>query len=158
MKLCGIRPATTADAQAISTLIFSITHFFTSDPQGAGAEAFFETIAPEAIAKNIEADNYAYFVATHENMLIGVAALRDAKHVYSLYVDGKEHGQGIAHQLWQTLKNAALEKGNYGEFTVNSSLHAQAIYSKWGFIATAAQQEMHGLRFIPMQLSLENPI
>ena len=55
-----IRRATPEDAEAISTLIKSVAHYFTLHPQGLGAEAFLQSIEPEAIQGYITAPNFLY--------------------------------------------------------------------------------------------------
>lgn len=57
----NIRPATSHDAEAISTLIRSVARYFTLHPQGLGAEAFLKTLTGEAIDGLIHEVNFRYF-------------------------------------------------------------------------------------------------
>ena len=148
-----IRPANYHDARAISALISNVRHFFTTDPGGAGAEEFLKTITPASIGSYIEAENFNYFVATINDELAGVVALRDNKHLYHLFVAPQFQRKKIAEQLWLLVKTFAIESGNQNEFTVNSSPFAVPVYEKFGFQPTGPQVEMHGIAFIPMKLT-----
>jgi hypothetical protein len=58
LAIMEIRRATPEDAEAISALIKSVAHYFTLHPQGLGAEAFLQSIEPEAIRGYITAPNF----------------------------------------------------------------------------------------------------
>ena len=150
-----IRPATSDDAKALSELLHTVTSYFTIDPDGKGAEPFFETITPAAMAQRISSAQFQYWTGEDEDgRLIGAVAIRDNTHLYHLYVAADQHRKGFASQLWAHAKQAAIAAGNQGEFTVNSSLYAEKLYLGLGFVPTADKQEMHGLAFIPMRLQL----
>jgi ribosomal protein S18 acetylase RimI-like enzyme len=155
MSQLVIRPAVLADADALSALAHLVAPYFTRHPDGQGAELFFASITPEAMAERLTSPQFRYWVATAETgKIIGAIAIRDNSHLYHLFVDPDQHRQGCAKQLWRHLKDAANAAGNPGEFTVNSSIYAQAMYEKFGFVASAEKQETHGLVFLPMALKL----
>ncbi len=79
-----------------------------------------------------------------------MVALRDNQHLFHLFVAPTYHGTGLARRLWEVVRNAAVAKGNPGDFTVNSSLNAVVVYSKFGFIPTSEVKQMHGISFQPM--------
>jgi GNAT superfamily N-acetyltransferase len=147
-----LRFATPDDARAISALIVDLQPFLTIAPDGAGAEQFMATVQPEIIAANLRADNYRYQLALQGTALAGVVAVRDNAHLFNLYVAKQFHGHGLGRQLWEAARDDALERGNAGSFTVNSSAYAEQVYRRWGFEPTAPVQEQHGLRYIPMRL------
>lgn len=149
-----IRPATPADAGAISALIHGVSAYFTLHPDGEGADEFFATITPEAIAGYLASPAYAYRVAEDDGALAGVVAIRDNTHLYHLFVAAAHHGRGLARELWTEAMQAALEAGNPGEFTVNSSVYAQPVYERFGFRPTGPRVEEKGIAFIPMKLVL----
>lgn len=149
-----IRPATPADAGAISALIRAVSHFFTVRPDGEGAEEFFAEITPEAMADRLASPDYRYRVAEEDGALAGVVAIRENRHLYHLFVVPSEHRRGLARQLWTTAMNEALDAGNPGEFTVNSSLYAVPVYQRFGFRATGPRMETKGIAFVPMKLVL----
>lgn len=147
-----IRTAQPDDAQPISALIRALSQPFLLSPNGVGAEPFFESISEEAIRRYIAADNFSYLVAERGDELVGVAAMRDGKHLYHLFVQPAYQRQGIAGCLWKNLRQGALAAGNPGEFTVNASLNAVTIYQAFGFEPTSAAVEFHGIAFQPMRL------
>ena len=153
----NIRPATSHDAESISTLIRSVAHYFTLHPQGQGAEGFLKTIAVEAINGLIQAAHFSYFAGFIGDDLAGVVAIRDNKHLYHLFVSPQFQRQGLASQLWAHAKADALRRGNAGEFTVNSSPFAVLVYAAFGFVAVGDKVETQGIAFVPMKLSIPYP-
>ena len=154
-----IRPASTKDAHAISTLISSVVHYFTLDPQGIGAEDFFETIRPSSIAEYIADSNVLYFTAFIDNELAGVVAIRDNEHLLHLFVAHKFQQQGIAKELWTFAMEAAIRAGNKsGFFTVNSTEYAVPVYERFGFKATGQRVEANGIAFVPMKLTIDKEV
>ncbi|MFC0350385.1 GNAT family N-acetyltransferase [Undibacterium danionis] len=166
-----IRRATIDDAEAISTLVHSVAHYFTVHADGRGAEEFFKSITPDAVRSYLASDQYVYWVgcleqqqgqmpalaptlATAPDHIIAAIALRDNSHLYHLFVTSDQQSKGYAKQLWEELQLHATQRGNPGNFTVNASLFAEKMYRKWGFTPTTEVQEMHGLRFIPMQKNI----
>jgi len=146
-----IRSATETDAKRISSLIHSLSGPFTVSPNGEGAEAFFASISEQAIRGYISAGNFSYLVAEVENELAGVVAMRDNCHLYHLFVAPAFQGRGLGRSLWLTVRKAALEAGNAGHFTVNSSLNAVSIYERFGFSPSGPTVETHGIAFLPMK-------
>ncbi len=149
-----IRPAEAADASAISALILSLQPYLTIEPDGSGAEEFLVSLSPDIIRRNLEDEKYCYQLACDGDALAGVVAVRDNTHLFSLYVGGPWHGQGIGRRLWEVARDTALARGNPGSFTVNSSAFAESMYRRLGFTATGPLAEMHGIRFIPMRLDI----
>ena len=147
-----IRLANHHDADSISALILNVKHFFTVNKNGEGAEEFLKSITPASVAAFIVADNFNYFVATIDDELAGVVAIRDNKHLFHLFVAPKFQRRKIAEQLWHFAKNNAVELGNKNEFTVNSTLYAVPVYERFGFKIDGPRVEMHGIAFVPMKL------
>ncbi|MGZ8158256.1 MAG: GNAT family N-acetyltransferase [Methylobacter sp.] len=147
-----IRDASPADAQNISALIHGEAHHCTVNPFGEGAEYFFSTISPEAITGYIANPNFIYLVGFVGTELAGIAAIRDEKHLYHLFVAAKFQRSGVASSLWQHVKTRALESGNTEGFTVNSTLFAIPIYERFGFQIQGECVEDKGIAFILMKL------
>jgi GNAT superfamily N-acetyltransferase len=151
-----IRPAVSADAAKISSLIHLRSHLLTVDPTGEGAEGFFASIRPDAIQRYISSQNFSYLVAEEKDHIVGVAALRDNRHLFNLFVDYEVQGKGLGRRLWRNLRDSALQAGNDGEFTVNASLNSLEIYRHLGFVEVGAPVEANGVAFVPMKLQLSN--
>jgi GNAT superfamily N-acetyltransferase len=144
-----IRTAHISDALAISELVHRVAH----GCLGADAAAFVNTISPSKVESHIQNPHYLYVLGFVGNELAGVAAMRDLKHFYHLFVAPEFQYKGIAKSLWHYLKAQAVLTGN-GIFTVNSSLYAVAVYEKFGFSPTSEPQSKNGISFVPMQLSV----
>lgn len=147
-----IRVASEGDAQVIAELVQSVGHYFLANPSGQGAEGFLASISATAISGYITNPAFFYIMGFIGKDLVGVAALREQKHIYHLFVHPAFHGQGIASRLWLSLKSQAIAAGNSGTFTVNSSLYAVPVYLRFGFVPTSEAQEKNGIQFQPMQL------
>jgi GNAT superfamily N-acetyltransferase len=93
-----------------------------------------------------------YRVAEVDGRIAGFIAIRDNKHVFHMFVDKSHHRKGIATALWDAARRAAIEAGNPGLFTVNSSNFALPMYEKLGFVRTADMQQKNGIFYNPMQL------
>jgi GNAT superfamily N-acetyltransferase len=148
-----IRPATPNDSLAISALIRSMVHRFTLHPEGIGAEDFLKTISPQGIEGCITAPNFLYLAGFIEGELAGVMAIRDNDHLYHLFVAPLFQRRGIAKALWNFARSQAIQRGNPGEFTVNSTPFAVPVYESFGFAATGHRVEAMGIAFVPMKLS-----
>ena len=149
----NIERATVADASRISALIRELSKPFLVSPSGEGAESFFAAISESAIHGYVSASNFEYFVAEVQGQLAGVVALRDNSHLFHLFVAESFQGQGLGTKLWKMVSARAIQSGNPGKFTVNSSLTALPVYEKFGFIASGPVVQTHGVAFQPMQLS-----
>jgi GNAT superfamily N-acetyltransferase len=147
-----IRPATVVDASAISRLIGAVAHHFTVHPQGVGAEAFLQTLSPEAIAGYVQADAMAYTTAWDGDALAGVVALRDLSHVFHLFVAPAYQRQGVANALWRHAMAQARTMGHHGGFTVNATPYALPVYQRFGFVATGPEVQTRGIAYVPMRL------
>jgi GNAT superfamily N-acetyltransferase len=146
-----IRIANSKDAKGISALIKGVAHYFTLDPKGIGAESFLETISEAAIESYILDSHFHYLVGILDGKLAGVVAIRDNKHLYHLFVSPPYQGRGLARNLWNVAMAKAVQHGNPGEFTVNSTPYAEAVYAAFGFEPTGSKVETKGIAFVPMR-------
>ncbi len=174
MNPLSIRRAEAADAPAISALIQSVSHHFTIQPDGSGADAFMQGITPEAVARYIADPALRYFAgwwgagqATpapwdapprsghdgHEQ-LAGVVAVRHTTHLFHLFVAPRFQRRGIAWQLWELAEGVAVAAGNTRGFTVSATRVAVPVYQRFGFVATGPVVEKNGIAYVPMQLQL----
>jgi GNAT superfamily N-acetyltransferase len=151
-NLLIIRPATENDAEAIASLIQTVAHYCLSDQPGEGTKGFLASLSQTAVSGYIRNPDFCYIVGLLDDKLAGIAALRNNKHVYHLFVSPAHHRRGAATQLWQHLKSHAIASGNTAGFTVNSSLFAVPVYAHWGFVPTATPQVKNGISFQAMHL------
>ncbi len=142
--------ATHPQATEISRLIVGLASYFVPDADAEAVKPFLASISPAAIEMLIANPAFAYYTATIESTVVGVAAVRENKHVYHLFVAPELHGQGIARLLWQHAKHQAELTGNSGTFTVNASTFAVPVYERLGFKVASEAAEKNGVRFVPM--------
>ena len=148
-----IRLATLDDAAAISELIRPLAeNYIAHEFSPEGAQNLLASMTPEAIRRYLNAE-YRYHVAEAGDGLAGAVATRDNAHLYHLFVAESHQGQGLARTLWETAQRACQEAGHRGDFTVNSSTFAQAVYRKFGFVETGPPQAHKGVISIPMKMS-----
>jgi len=150
-----ILTASTRDAPAISALALSVAHFFTLDKDGRGAEAFLQTLQPEAVALRLQSPSFKTWVGwTRNNTLAGVVVVREDSHLFHLFVAEAFQGLGYGQQLWQhALSHIAT--GPAPGITVNATPHARGFYERMGFLATGPRVETRGVAFIPMRRASE---
>nr|MBO2513883.1 hypothetical protein [Gammaproteobacteria bacterium] len=86
--------------------------------------------------------------------IVGVVGMRDGSHVYHLFVAEEHQGRGLGRVLREHAKAECLRRGRPAAFTVNSSRGAVPIYERFGFRIAAPEQEVEGVRFVPMRLEL----
>jgi ribosomal protein S18 acetylase RimI-like enzyme len=149
-----VRPAVSADAEKISTLLVGLSRYFTIDPNGVGAESFLQTMTSDAQRNLIANKDFSFYVAAVGDEVVGVCALKNTSHLYYLFVRKDFQGRGIARQLWDRARSFSPEGGNTKVFTVNSSLYAIPVYEKFGFKVNGERTEIKGIAYIPMRLEL----
>ena len=150
MNPITIRQAGAEDAAAISALVQEVASgFLLNEFSEEGKQHFLRAIKPDAIAGYLDGD-FVYFLAESGDELAGLIAMRDFRHLYHLFVRAGFHGKGIARSLWEHARAQCLIAGNPGEFTVNSSAYALAVYRKWGFKQTGPPFEKSGIVSTPM--------
>jgi GNAT superfamily N-acetyltransferase len=142
----SFRPANISDASAISLLIHSLASYIEDGVVDPQAESYLNTITPEALSQRIAAPGFFYVVAEDHSGLCGVAGLRDARHVYHLFVRQELHRQGVARALWERLRKSSESSF----FTVNSSLFAVPVYQRLGFVSSGDKQSRNGVTVQPM--------
>lgn len=151
-----LRAAKAEDAPAIAALISSVSHHFTLDPQGKGAERFLASMSVGALAGYIGNLAYCYSCAWVNGQLAGVVAIRDAAHLFHLFVAPPFQRNGLAGCLWQFARQQAQAAGNQGCFTVNSTPFAVPVYQRFGFEIAGPRVERDGIAYVPMLLQ-QNP-
>lgn len=147
-----IKRASVKDVPQISALIRGLSTLYILSPDTEGAEPYLESISEPAIRGYVSANNFRYLVVESEGQLIGVIALRDNTHLYHMFIAEEFQGQGMGHKLWETVKAEAMQEGNIGRFTVNSSLNAVPVYERLGFVPVGNKVEENGVTFQPMLL------
>ena len=131
-------------------LIWSVfTEFEACNYPEDGKQAFWNAIHDKNYLDSLTA-----YGAFDQDALIGITASRNhGEHIALFFVDGKYHRKGIGRMLWELL----LSENDSTSITVHSSLFAENVYKKLGFIPTDTVQEENGIRFIPMMYQRKQP-
>ena len=143
----NIRELGAEETQTALSLVWRVfTEYEAPDYTEEGAEEFRRSINDADYLSKLRF--YGAFV--HERM-VGVIAVRSlGTHIALLFVDGEYHRNGIGKALFRTAAAECMAD----TMTVNSSPYALGFYHKLGFRDTAAEQNVNGLRFTPMESEL----
>ena len=153
-----IRPLIASDLPACARLLrASASEFIVHESNPEGACTFLRENDEEGIRGYLAAGHvYHVAVVAHGDEagdIAGFIAIRDNSHVFHLFIDKRWHRQGLARRLWEAARDAALQRGAGGVFTVNSSNYAVPVYEALGFERTAPTQCVKGLYFNPMRFT-----
>ena len=94
------RAGSPADAEAIAGLIASFQSELTDNPSGVGAEPYLASVSVQAERDYLASERYRYLLAYSDSQLAGFIAIRDASHLFHLFVARSHQRQGIARCLW----------------------------------------------------------
>lgn len=83
-----------------------------------------------------------------EGEIIGYGALRDGNYLTHLFVAKQLQGFGVG----TFILNHLIESTPANEISLRSSVNARSFYESCGFVATGAESEFNGIRFVPMTL------
>lgn len=119
-----------------------------------GVREFRGFIEPEAMRQRLENKEFLIWGCFRHSRMIGVIASRPPCHISLLFVDKHFHRQGIAKALFNEMISYYRSYSEYTEVTVNSSPYAVDAYHRMGFTDATAEQELNGIRFLPMKRSL----
>jgi GNAT superfamily N-acetyltransferase len=118
-----------------------------------GIARFGDYVYPPAMASR----QHGHFalVAEVDGQIVGVAEMRDYRHLSMLFVEAAYQKQGISRQLWDAARNICLAKHpDIPAFTVNAAPNSVPIYAHFGFVATDVEQIRNSVRYVPMKLTL----
>jgi GNAT superfamily N-acetyltransferase len=88
--------------------------------------------------------------AYQDRELIGIIATRsNGSHIALFFVEGNHHRQGIGRKMFQVV----AQNCTTADITVNSSPFATEAYHHLGFVDTDQEQNVNGIRFIPMKFT-----
>jgi len=117
-----------------------------------GIDQFMKYIELRALKRRLLSGNYALFLAEDGGRVVGVLELRDYGHISLLFVAESYQGYGLARSLFNHIR-IRIAVGHPGQrvITVNASPNAKQIYEKLGFNQVGIEQEVTGIKFIPME-------
>ncbi len=113
-----------------------------------GCDEFLSYAAPGPMADRLHT-GHRLFVADSGGEIVGVLETRGGNHVSLLFVATRLHGRGVGRALLSAAAaSGALTSGE--KVTVNASPNSVRAYERLGFEAVGVQQELNGIRFVPI--------
>ncbi len=133
-------PVITGECLALAWEVFR--EFDSPDCTSEGVDEFRDFIAFRC--KEQPMDFYAAFIGGE---IAGTLAMRLPSHISLFFVKKGHQGLGVGRSLMDTML-----ADHCGEsITVNAAPYAVGIYKALGFMPTAGEQCVNGIRFTPMQ-------
>ena len=151
-----VEELTIDEVNYVSKMVGNIFNEFVGrDYSEEGNNTFKDYIKPESIIKRYMDKSSIFFTVKIENLITGMMEIKNTDHISLLFVKKEFHGKGIGKYLFRHyLKKIEDKKLRIKTITVNSSIYAEKIYSKLGFIKTNEIQEKDGIKYIPMEYKI----
>jgi GNAT superfamily N-acetyltransferase len=116
-----------------------------------GRRSFKDYADPEELSARINSDHFV-LVALAEDDIVGMIEVRRNSHIALFFIAPEHQGAGIGNKLLEkALKRACAENPRLRELTVNSSPNAVAAYERMGFASSGPEQDINGVRSVPMK-------
>ena len=144
------------EINCVSNMINDVfDEFVGKDYSEEGNKVFKDYIKPQNILTRINEKNSKFFTAKYGDEIIGIMEIKNRDHISLFFVKKEFLGKGIGKKLFGYYLRK-IKNENYGTkvITVNSSIYAEKIYSKLGFIKTNEIQEKDGIKYIPMEYKI----
>jgi GNAT superfamily N-acetyltransferase len=126
--------------------------FVAPDFEQEGIAEFFRFANPSAMATRIRAGGFV-LLAKEADKVVGMLEFTLPTHIAMLFVTRRR--QGIAKELVvRAIKKARSQNPVLSKVTVHSSPYAVAAYRRMGFCRRGNLTTDHGIRYIPMEFSI----
>jgi GNAT superfamily N-acetyltransferase len=144
------------DETAIVDLVLRVfDEFIAPQYSQEGIAEFNKFACTNALADRFRAGNLILLAESGQD-IIGVIEIRNNDHVAMLFVEKYHQRKGIAKELLlRSIETCRKRKPDICRITVNSSPNAFGAYQKIGFKGIRDEKVVNGIRFIPMELSLD---
>ena len=152
-----VRPATPADAEAISALTTSLAQrHIVGDCSGEGRARLLAAMEPGPTRDRL-ASGHRTWVAEFDpgtgcDGLVGVACVRLPAHLYHLFVADHVQRRGVARALLDAVV-AGIADQSFDALTVNASRYALPAYRRLRFEPVGEEHSAFGIPSIPMRRS-----
>lgn len=154
----AIRFADPQDARQISSLVCTLANVLLVDPAGEDAQRFYHAMEPANIAKVIARQDRFYLVAEANGVIHGMILVLNNNYIGQFFVRTAHQGKGVGSSLWTRALSYAKSGGGDGGFTVKSSIAAEPVYRRFGFVSTGAAAVESGFRYIPMSRMADSDV
>jgi len=142
--------------EMVYKLIKKVYDEYVSIDYGDEGNAFFyDWIQPSKIYER-QLKRINIWLAFKDSDLVGMIEIRDNKFISLLFVDKLYQGQGVAKRLFkESLKEIMQKEPDLHKFYVHASPYSISIYRKMGFIKTDTMREENGIKYLPMEMTIE---
>jgi len=142
------------EREVIDLVVRVFTEFVSPEYSQEGIREFMKYARADYLAKRVTEGNFVMLVEAGQ-AIIGVIEIRENSHIALLFVEESFQRKGIGKKLVRKAVELCQERNpDIQHITVNSSPNALTAYQKIGFKATGNERTIHGIRFIPMKLSI----
>ena len=143
------------DARAIGLLVRRVARRWVvpDQPKRVG-QAMLRRFSARGIRERMLAGQ-RFHLAFFGDVLVGVAGMRDDRHLVQLFVGTRYQGRGIAGKLWRRSMDDAIRRAGTRRFTLNASRCAVPVYLHLGFVPTGPEgRSPKGVVSTPMALAV----
>ena len=153
----SFRPMKQGEEAGVVDLVLKVfTEFVAPRYSNEGVAEFKKFVNTDALADRFKTGN-PIILAESGRKIVGVIEMRDNSHIALLFVEKSHQHNGIAKELIRrAIKICRRRNQNIQRITVNSSPNAFDAYHNIGFIGARNEKIVNGIRFIPMELALDN--
>jgi len=129
--------------------------FVAGDYTEEGNKVFYDWIDPARIAERQNCIR-CMWIAFSGNKPVGMIEIRENKHISLLFVDKEYQQHGIGRQLFRkALQDCIRKDPSLDKFYVHASPFSIPAYQKLGFIGIDEMQEEFGIKYLPMEITLD---
>ena len=144
------------EARAVELILASFDRFVAPDFSPQGVAEFKTYVTVEALRGRMESGSVV-FTATVSGALVGVAEVRECRHLCMFFVDPARQQRGVGRALLgKVVEHCAGHPEEPRAVTVNSSPNAVGFYQRMGFVAQDQEQTRNGIRHLPMRYDLDS--
>ena len=115
-----------------------------------GQKNFKKYVDPEEMSARVHARHFV-LLALADDEITGMIEMRRHRHVSLLFVEQEFQGKGLGGEILGLAVEICLSNSSpLREVTVNSSPNAVKAYERMGFQITGEEQNINGVRSVPM--------
>lgn len=119
-----------------------------------GIEEFYKFANEGSLAQRSLSNSFT-IIGYQDGKAVGVIEIRDMSHVAMFFVKSAYQHRGIGKALFLEAIAAIRKNRDIHTITVKSAPNAVLVYESLGFEQLNEEQMVNGIRYIPMEFSLE---
>jgi GNAT superfamily N-acetyltransferase len=154
-----VREMVPADAESASRFVADVFRRQVAPLYAAeGVAEFLAYVAPHRFASRMLSRHVGFVAEDQNGQIVGLVEIRDFSHISLLFVSTARQRHGIGRRLLAEAVARCMDvHPEAAELTVNASPNSVPAYTRYGFVPIAPEQEMNGIRFVPMQMLATPP-